>query len=218
MKVITRMTLGASWFESFALLEQIKWILMIPLARKNLSNTIEFANASLDYMTDWQLRRAGNRQRAESVPKRKPPPKLQHQQFRTLVGTLRQRTEREAVPSRGPEFLGLELLLEHRLESRGRVQRRPVGRDQQDQGHITALLPDLRRRPAARPTAQPHADSIQDLGRLRRPINYLEDRTDPIPFVLGEVGSAIGAGHKGLRAPGLARSGCLDRRLTACTP
>jgi len=46
------MTLGASWFESFTLLEQVKWTLMVPLARKNLSNTIEFANASLDYMTD----------------------------------------------------------------------------------------------------------------------------------------------------------------------
>lgn len=46
------MTLSASWFESFTLLEQVKWSLMVPLARKNLSNATEFANASLDYMAD----------------------------------------------------------------------------------------------------------------------------------------------------------------------
>ena len=46
------MTLGASWFEGFTLLEQVKWPLMVPLARKNLSNATKFANASLDYMTD----------------------------------------------------------------------------------------------------------------------------------------------------------------------
>lgn len=46
------MTLGASWFESFTLPEQVKWTLIDPLARKNPSSATEFANASLDYMTD----------------------------------------------------------------------------------------------------------------------------------------------------------------------
>ena len=46
------MTFGALWLESFTLLEQVKWTLIVPLARKNLSNATEFANASLDYMTD----------------------------------------------------------------------------------------------------------------------------------------------------------------------
>lgn len=48
----SNMTLGASWFESFTQLEQVKWTLIVPLARKNLYNAIEFANVSLDYMTD----------------------------------------------------------------------------------------------------------------------------------------------------------------------
>jgi hypothetical protein len=33
-------------------------------------------------------------------------------------------------------------------------------------------------------------------GAFQWPINYLENRTDPVPFVLGEVGSAIVVGHK----------------------
>ena len=36
----SNMTLGASWLESFTLLEQVKWTLMVSLARKNLSNAI----------------------------------------------------------------------------------------------------------------------------------------------------------------------------------
>lgn len=36
----SNMTLGASWLESFTVLEQVKWTLMVSLARESLSNAI----------------------------------------------------------------------------------------------------------------------------------------------------------------------------------
>ena len=112
----SNMTLGASWLDSFTLLEQgLNGLLSQeePLQR----HLIRKRKSRLHDRR--QLRCAGNRQRAESVPERKLPPKIQHQRFRALVDTLHRRTERESVPSRGPEFLDFEPPLEHR----------PVGRD-----------------------------------------------------------------------------------------
>ncbi|KAK7471206.1 hypothetical protein VKT23_002615 [Stygiomarasmius scandens] len=46
----TKITIGAPWIESFKHWDNVLYTLQVPLARKNLSNAIEFARACIDAM------------------------------------------------------------------------------------------------------------------------------------------------------------------------
>jgi len=169
---------------------------MVPLARKNLSNATEFANASLDYMADggFDALEIGNE--PNLYPNANRPLKYNISNF------VRQWTHYANVLSgnlsfpAGPNFWVLSLS----SNTDWKVEDGFNAGLSDETGKIKAISQHYYQTFDGDPLQDTLLNytltASKTSGAFQRPINYLENPTDPIPFVLGGVGSAIGAGHK----------------------
>lgn len=176
---------------------------MDPLARKNLFNATEFANASLDYMTDggFDALEIGNEPNLYRNANR--PLKYNISDFvhrwthyaNALSGNL-------SFPA-GPNFWVLSLS----SNTDWKVEDGPNAGLSDETGKIKAISQHYYQAFGGDPLQGPLLNhtlaASKTSSAFQRPINYLENRTGPIPFVPGGAGSATSAGHKDyvLQAP-----------------
>jgi hypothetical protein len=192
------MTLGAPWLQSFSLLEKVKWTIMVPLARKNLTNAITFANASIDSMAEstFDSIEIGNEPDLYPGDTRCPHYNINDfvDQWRHFANVL---SIKLTLPS-GPNFWALSL-------HSGTSWNVSDGFDDglsNETGKLRAISQHYYQTTGDKHiqgTLLNHTETTAFTSNyFNRSLTYLQklNTSNSIPLILGEVGSAIGGRHK----------------------
>ncbi|KAF2095112.1 hypothetical protein NA57DRAFT_79600 [Rhizodiscina lignyota] len=193
----SNMTLGGPWIESFSFLKEAKWILMVPLARYNLSNAVHFANASIGKMLDgtFEALEIGNEVNLYPGGVCKGTYSLSDyvHQWTTYADVL----SKNLSLHNGPDFWACSFASNTKWNVSTAFKDGLVN----ETGKVKAISQHYYQTyggMSLQDTLLNHTETSNKTSTsFHRPVNYLrKNLTQPIPFILGEVGSALGNGHK----------------------
>lgn len=190
------MTIGTSWLDSLSMVSNPKWILMVPLARRNLSNAIEFARAGLKAMSpgSYEAIEIGNEVNLYPGGAR---PK--GYSLNNLVGEWS--TYADALQSnlsipKGPNFWACSFSSTTKWNvqdawSDGLSKEAAKIKGVSEHYYQTVGSATLEE------TMLNHTNTTAASHRFQSPASFLRNlKSGSILFILGEVGSALGQGHK----------------------